>query len=43
MKTWQKWLLAIPFILAFSLGLPALAAGKLWWFADEMTSITSNR
>lgn len=38
MKTWQKWLLAIPFILAFSLGLPALAAGKLWWFADDWSN-----
>lgn len=34
-KNWQKWLIAIPFIVAFSLGLPALAAGRLWWFRND--------
>lgn len=34
-KRWQKWLIAIPFIIAFSLGLPALAAGRLWWFTSD--------
>ena len=35
MKSWQKWLMAIPFIAAFSLGMPALAAGELWWFTGD--------
>ena len=33
----QKWAIAVPFIAAFSLGLPALAAGGLWWFVGSWT------
>lgn len=35
MKTWQKWALAVPLIVLFSVGLPALIAGRLWWFLDS--------
>jgi len=35
MQRWQKWLLVISLGAAFSLGLPALAAGRIWWFAGN--------
>jgi len=30
----DKWLMGIPFIAGFNLGLTALIAGRLWWFTS---------
>jgi protein-S-isoprenylcysteine O-methyltransferase Ste14 len=35
MKPWAKWLIAIPFIAVYSLGLSWLVAGRLWWFVGD--------
>ncbi len=40
MASWGKWLLAIPFIVIFSLGVPALVAGRMWWFTASWSDAT---
>ena len=35
MTNWTKWLIAIPFSIAVSIGIPGLIAGDFFWFSNH--------